>query len=82
MSAGAAFSPRRWGYIANSAAEFLTITCGWVSREVCVGVSDADPGPLDAPPLIAGGACVDLSPFWFPGDVAPQVIVRRGGVFS
>ena len=35
---------------------------------------------LDATDFLPAGGCLDLSPFWVPGDEPPQIIVARGGL--
>ena len=35
---------------------------------------------LGAPDFLPAGGCLDLSPFWVPGDEPPQIIVARGGL--
>lgn len=53
----------------------------WASREKYrpkldrLGVTDCE--SLSAPDVLPAGGCVNLSPFWFPGDDAPQMMVRR-----
>lgn len=35
---------------------------------------------LDAPDFLPAGGCLDLAPFWFPGDAPPQSVIARGRV--
>lgn len=53
----------------------------WASREKYrpgldrLGVTDCE--SLFAPELLPAGGCRNLCPFWWPGDDAPQMMVRR-----
>lgn len=40
-----------------------------------LGATDCN--SLDAPDVLPAGGCRNLWPFWWPGDDAPQMMVRR-----
>ena len=69
----APFSPRRGLYAPGIDRLCITGAAHVEWSEVRRGFS----APIDAPICFPAGACVDLSPFWFPGDDAPQMVVCR-----
>lgn len=66
----------------NGPDEWFVPVLFWVSREKYRAGNDAmcmtDAVSLDAPDLFPAGACVNLSPWWFPGDDEPQLVIKRG----
>ena len=67
------FSERRGLYKPGMDSLCMTGAAGVPWSEIRRGFS----APIDAPICMPAGACVNMEPFWFPGDDATQLVVVR-----